>query len=70
MKDGYIRDGTGHMIGRMDGAWLHDGTGKLVARCDKSDDRTRDRSGGIVGNGDQRLRSLGEGARVRRVRKA
>ena len=56
----YLRDRTGKIIGRMDGAWLRDGTGKLVARYDKSDDRTRDRSGRIVGNGDQRLRKLGD----------
>ena len=54
----FLRDGTGKIIGRMDGAWLRDGTGKLVARYDKSDDRTCDRSGRIVGNGDQRLRQL------------
>ena len=60
MKDGYIRDGTGRIIGRMDRVWLRDGTGKLIARYDKSDDRTRDRSGRIVGNGDQRLRQLGK----------
>jgi hypothetical protein len=38
----------------------HRGSDKLVARYDKSDDRTRDRSGRIVGNGDQRLRKLGD----------
>ena len=60
MKDAYIHDGTGRIIGRMDGRWLRDRTGKLVARYDKSDDRTRDRSGRIVGDGDQRLRELGD----------
>ena len=40
--------------------WLRDRTGKLIARYDKSDDRTRERSGRIVGNGDQRLRKLGD----------
>lgn len=58
MKDAYIRDRTGHIIGRMDGNWLRDGTGKLVARYDEWDNRTRDRSGRIVGNSDQRLRVL------------
>jgi hypothetical protein len=43
----------------MDGNWLRDRTGKLVARYDKSDDRTRDRNGKIVGLGNQRLRELG-----------
>jgi hypothetical protein len=60
MKDGYIRDRTGRIIGRMDGNWLRDGTGKLVARYDAWDNRTRTRKGKIVGDGDQRLRALGE----------
>ena len=60
MNDNYIRNREGKIIGRMDGAWLRDGTGKLVARYDAGDDRTRDRSGRIVGSGDQRLRALGE----------
>jgi hypothetical protein len=47
-------------LGRMDGNWFRDGTGKLVARYDASDDRTRTREGTILGNGDQRLRQLGE----------
>ena len=60
MRDGYIRHRTGRIIGRMDGSWLRDGTGQLVARYDKSDDRTRDGSGRIVGSGDQRLRKLND----------
>ena len=61
MKDGYIRDRTtGKIIGRMDGNWLRDSTGKLLARYDKSEDRTRDKSGRIVGNGDQRVRQLNQ----------
>ena len=58
MNDQYIRSREGKIIGRFDGNWLRDGTGKLVARYDKSDNRTRDRSGRIVGNGDQRLRMV------------
>jgi hypothetical protein len=58
MGDNYIRNREGRIIGRMDGDWLRDGTGKLVARYDKGDDRTRDRTGKIVGSGDQRLREL------------
>jgi hypothetical protein len=60
MNDNYLRNREGKIIGRMDGAWLRDGTGKLVARYDKSDDRTRTREGKILGNGDQRLRKLGD----------
>ena len=59
MKDGYIRDRTGRIIGRMDGSWLRDRTGRLLARYDESDRRTRTREGKIVGDGDQRLRELG-----------
>lgn len=46
--------------GRFDGNILRDGTGKIVAKHDKWDDRTRDRNGRIVGNGEQRLRQLGK----------
>ncbi len=58
MKDQYLRNGTGKIIGKVDGDTLRDGTGKIVARYDKWDDRTRDRSGRIVGDGDQRIRKL------------
>jgi hypothetical protein len=61
MSDNFIRNREGKIIGRFDGNWLRDGTGKLVARYDEWDNRTRDRSGRILGNGDQRLRVLGEG---------
>ncbi len=60
MNDGFIRNREGKIIGRMDGNWLRDGTGKLLARYDEWDNRTRDRTGRIVGNGDQRLRVLCE----------
>jgi hypothetical protein len=60
MNDNYIRDRTGRIIGRFDGNILRDGTGKIVAKHDEWDDRTRDRSGSIVGNGDQLLRQLGK----------
>jgi len=60
MHDGFLRNREGRIIGRFDGAWLRDGTGRLIARYDESDNRTRDRSGRIVGNGDLRLFQLGE----------
>ena len=59
MADAFLRNREGKIIGRFDGTWLRDGTGKLVARYDESDDRTRDRTGRIVGSGDQRMRQLG-----------
>jgi hypothetical protein len=60
MNDEYIRDRTGHIIGRetSDG-WMRDGTGRLVAKYDKGDQRTRTREGKIVGSGDQREIELG-----------
>ena len=61
MNDNYIRNREGKIIGRLDGNTTRDGTGKIVARYDSWDDRTRDRSGRIVGSGDQRLRQLGKG---------
>ena len=60
MNDGYMRDRTGRIVGKMDGNWLRDRQGKLVARYDEWDNRTRDREGKIVGDGDQRLRQLGQ----------
>lgn len=58
MPENYYRNREGKIIGRLDGNWLRDGTGKLLARHDKSDDRTRDANGKIIGSGDQRLRKL------------
>lgn len=58
MPDNFYRNREGKIIGRMDGNWLRDGTGKLLTRYDKSDDRTRDANGTIIGSGDQRLRAL------------
>ena len=58
MDKTYIRDARGKIIGRQDGSWLRDGNGRLVARYDAWDNRTRDRNGKIIGDGDQRLRIL------------
>ena len=58
MKDGFIRDGAGRIIGKVEGNWVRDGKGKLVARYDKWDNRTRTADGRILGEGDQRLRGL------------
>lgn len=60
MKDGYLRNREGRIIGRIDRNWIRDGTGKLVARYDSGDDRTRTRDGVIVGRGDLRLFQLGK----------
>src|ERR1019366_2716578 len=60
MADAFLRNREGRIIGRFDGSWLRDGTGRLVARYDAGDNRTRDRTGRIVGTGDQRLRAFGK----------
>lgn len=58
MNDGFLRNREGRIIARVDGTTLRDGTGKIVSRYDAWDNRTRDRSGRIAGDGDQRLRLL------------
>lgn len=58
MGDNYIRNRVGKIIGRWDDDWVRDGNGNLVARYDRSDNRTRDREGLIVGSGDLRLLEL------------
>jgi hypothetical protein len=58
MNDGYLRNREGRIIAKYDGSILRDGTGRIVAKYDAWDSRTRDRSGRIVGSGDQRLREL------------
>jgi hypothetical protein len=59
MNDSYIRNREGKIIGRVDGNLIRDGAGKIVAKYD-ADNRTRDRNGRIVGNGDLRLFQLGK----------
>lgn len=58
MPDNFYRNREGKIIGRLDGNLIRDGTGKIVAKHD-ADNRTRDRSGRIVGTGDLRLFQLG-----------
>lgn len=59
MKDEYIRNREGKIVGRYDGNFLRDGTGRIIAKLD-SDGYTRARSGRIVGRGDLRLFQLGK----------
>ncbi len=55
MKDQFIRNREGKIIGRQDGNWLRDGAGKILGRYDAWDNRTRDRAGKIVGSGKNQM---------------
>lgn len=58
-----LRNREGKIIGRIDGGTLRDGSGKIVAIYHATEDVTRDRTGHIVGKGNQMLRVLGQGER-------
>lgn len=60
MNDNYLRNREGKIIARVDGNTLRDGTGKIVAIYHETENVTRDRTGRIVGKGNQTLRALGE----------
>ena len=61
MNDNFLRNREGRIIARIDGTnTLRDGTGKIVAIYHATEDVTRDRTGRIVGKGNQMLRSLGQ----------
>jgi len=61
MNDSFLRNREGKIIARVDGATLRDGTGKIVAIYHATEDVTRERTGRIVGKGNQMLRALGRG---------
>jgi len=58
MSDNWLRNREGKIIARVDRNTLRDGTGKIVAVYHPSEDITRDRTGRIVGKGNQRVRVL------------
>jgi len=60
MKDAFIRNREGKIVARVGGNTLRDGTGKIVAIYHAAENVTRERSGRIVGTGNQTLRVLGE----------
>ena len=60
MSNSFIRNREGRIIARVDGTILRDGTGKIVAAYHPAENLTRERSGRIVGTGNQVLRVLGE----------
>ena len=57
---GKIPHGTVLIVENLDR--LRKGTGKLLARFDEKENRTRDARGRIVGDGDLRSNTLGDGA--------
>lgn len=60
MNDNFLRNREGKIIARVDGSTLRDGTGRIVAVYHPSENLTRERSGRIVGKGNQTLRVLCE----------
>jgi hypothetical protein len=61
MNDNFLRNREGRIIARIDGTnILRDGTGKIVAIYHATEGVTRDRTGRIVGKGNQMLRALGQ----------
>jgi hypothetical protein len=59
MNDNYLRNREGKIIARVDGNTLRSGTGKILAIYHEAENVTRDRTGRIVGKGNQTLRVLG-----------
>lgn len=55
MKNEYLKNREGRIIGRLKGEWLLTRSGQPVARYVSSVDKTMTREGRIVGNGDVRL---------------
>jgi hypothetical protein len=66
MNDEYIRNREGRIVARLDRNVLRDGTGKVVAVYHEAENRTRDRTGRIVGADNQLLRALGEREKPKR----
>lgn len=60
MKNEYLKNREGRIIGRLKGEWLLGRSGLPVSRYVKAVDKTITKDGRIAGNGDQRLRKLGD----------
>ena len=60
MKNEYLKNREGRIIGRLKGEWLLTRSGQPVARYVSSVDKTLTREGGIVSSGDLRLFQLGK----------
>ena len=60
MKNEYLKNREGRIIGRMNGEWLLNRSGQPMARFILSANKTVTREGRVVGNGDLRLFQLGK----------
>jgi hypothetical protein len=60
MKNEYLKNREGRIIGRINGEWLLGRSGLPVARYVSSVDKTLTREGRVIGNGDIRLFQLGK----------
>jgi hypothetical protein len=60
MKNEILKNREGRIVARVKGEWLLGRSGLPVARYVKAVDKTLTPEGRVVGNGDQRLRKLGD----------
>lgn len=60
MKNEYLKNREGRIVGRINGEWLLTRSGQPVARYISSVDKTLTREGKIVGRTDLRLFQLGK----------
>ncbi len=60
MSEKIIKNREGRIVGCINGEWLLGRSGLPVARYVKAVDKTLTPEGRVVGNGDQRLRKLGD----------
>jgi hypothetical protein len=60
MKNGYLINREGRIVGQIKGEWLLGRSGQPVARYISSVDKTLTREGRVLGNGDLRLFQIGK----------
>ena len=61
MQNEILKNREGRIVAQIKGEWVLSRSGKPVARYVKAVDKTLTPEGRVIGNGDQRLRSLGHG---------
>ena len=60
MKNEILKNREGRIVAQKRGEWVLSRSGQPVARYIKAVDKTLTAEGRVVGNGDQRLRKLGD----------